>query len=287
MSRTTERILMLSAFAIVIALLVWRPSDPSVAEDNAEPPDRHLAGAGDDGPGDLRPENPPDAPEDPPGDRAADPPVDTPPEVPRFMRPGALEAGSGDGLVDQINYGPTMRFPIEKAPAYANSQVYRPGGFRGPPGGQCDPVNYSYAWWDNYCETRGHATPLCPAGRGHQGQDIRPATCERNVHWAVAAEAGTITSIGSYSVRLMTDSGVRFTYLHLQRSTLAVREGDRVQRGQRIGLVSNEFGGTPTTVHLHFEIRVAVAAGDIILNTHVPPYLALVDSYVRLLAGGA
>lgn len=294
MSPASQRVLILGvfSFAVVIALLIWwlspKPAASPVLSNSSQSvefvPYRE----------DLRDEsvelvNVPrrEEREEPSDNGSHEELVDTADDRFSFMPPGELEPGSGGGQVGQINYAPAMRFPVEQAPVYANSQVYRPGGFHGPPGGQCHPVNYSYAWRDNFCETRGHETPMCPTGRGHQGQDIRPSTCQRDVHWAVAAETGAITSVGSYSVRLMTDGGVRYTYLHLQRSSLAVGQGDRVQRGQRIGLISNEFGGTPTTTHLHFEIRVAVDAGGMILNTHVPPYLALVDSYRRLLSGGA
>jgi murein DD-endopeptidase MepM/ murein hydrolase activator NlpD len=64
-----------------------------------------------------------------------------------------------------------------------------------------------------------------------------------------------------------------------------VAQGDRVVRGQRLGLVSNEFGGGLTTIHLHFEIKMAVDTGAGITNTHVPPYLALVESYQALIDG--
>ena len=37
--------------------------------------------------------------------------------------------------------------------------------------------NYSYPWQDNFCETRDFQAGQCPGGFGHQGQDIRPATC--------------------------------------------------------------------------------------------------------------
>ena len=103
--------------------------------------------------------------------------------------------------------------------------------------------------------------------------------------WAVAAEDGTITSVGSYSVRLMSDEGVRYTYLHLDKNTLLVEAGDTVTRGQRLGFVSNEFGGNATTIHLHFEIKMAIATDQGLQNTVVPPYLALVDSYERLITG--
>src|SRR5690606_33435523 len=51
-------------------------------------------------------------------------------------------------------------------------------------------------------------------------------------------------------------------------------------RGQRLGTVSNEFGGTPTTIHLHFNIRQNVAG---VGNVYVPPYMSLVESYYELI----
>ena len=106
---------------------------------------------------------------------------------------GTLVSGSGTGRVDSKIYAPGMRFPIEKAPAYANSQVWGHGGNSGPGGGQCDVENFSYPWWDNYCETRSWTMPLCPAGKGHQGQDIRGATCTKNVHNTSATADGKIS----------------------------------------------------------------------------------------------
>lgn len=194
--------------------------------------------------------------------------------------PGALVDGSGQGRADETVYVPDMRFPIEEAPAFPNSQVYRPGGYRGPGGGQCDPSNYDYPWQDNYCESRSWDMPLCPAGQGHQGQDIRPATCDDDLWWAVAAESGTITSIGSYSVSLMSDTGTRHRYLHLSMDRLMVREGQRVQRGDRIGLVSNDFGGEITTIHLHYDLLQNVNG---VGNVYVPTYMSLVRSYEALL----
>lgn len=183
---------------------------------------------------------------------------------------------SGRGRVDAKVYAPTMRFPMEQARAFANSQVYGNGGGQGPGGGQCDAVNYAYPWHDNYCESRSYSMPLCPAGTGHQGQDIRPATCVKDTHWAVAAEAGTITSVGSYSVYLTAADGTRFDYLHMSQVQVAV--GARVTKGQRLGKVSNVFGGTPTTIHLHFNIRQSVPNVGAV---YVPPYTSLVESYKR------
>ncbi|HTJ83986.1 MAG TPA: M23 family metallopeptidase [Polyangiaceae bacterium] len=192
--------------------------------------------------------------------------------------PGQLVPGSGTGRVDENVYAPNMRFPMETGPAYANSQVWGHGGSSGPGGDQCDIENFSYPWHDNYCETRSWDMPLCPAGTGHQGQDTRTIDCVKNVHWVVAAEAGAVTSVGSYSVYITAADGTRYDYLHMGSVQVAV--GDDVTKGQRIGKVSNEFGGTPTTVHLHFNLRQDVAG---VGNVYVPPYLSMVTSYQTLM----
>ena len=198
-----------------------------------------------------------------------------------YNPPGQLVSGSGTGREDYTVYVPDMRYPMEAAPSFPNSQVWGRGGSQGPGGGQCDSQNYSYPWWDNFCETRQWDVPMCPGGKGHQGQDIRPATCEKNVHWGVAAEDGEITQIGSYSVYLEgTASGTRHRYLHMEPSTLTVSVGDRVTKGQRLGKISNAFGGTPTTIHLHYDLyQNASPMGP----SYVPTYMSLVTSYERLL----
>ena len=191
--------------------------------------------------------------------------------------PGKLVNGSGKGRVDMKVYAPGMRFPIESGPAFANSQVWGHGGNEGT-GSQCDKENFSYPWHDNYCETRSWNMPLCPSGAGHQGQDIRAASCMKGVHWTVAAVDGTITSIGSYSVYLTAADGTRYDYLHMQ--DVQVKEGQKVKRGDHMGKVSNQFGGELTTVHLHFNIHQNVAG---IGAVYVPTYLSLVSSYKTLL----
>lgn len=203
-------------------------------------------------------------------------------DVFQFEPHGALVPGSGRGRADTRNYLEGMRFPIEAAPAYANSQVWNPGGMNGGAGSQCSASNYAYPWRDNYCETRSWPISLCPAGTGHQGQDIRPASCVKNTHWAVAAFDGSVTSIGRYSLYVLSPDGkTRADYLHM--SDVAVAVGARITRGTRLGKVSNVFQvGTSTTIHLHFNIRQNLPA---LGWTFVPPYGALVDSYQRLLAG--
>ncbi len=197
-----------------------------------------------------------------------------------YNPPGQLKSGSGTGRVDDMVYVPGMRYPIEQAPSFPNSQVWGRGGLNGGGGGQCDAENYSYPWWDNFCETRQWEMPFCPGGTGHQGQDIRPSTCEKDVHWAVAAEAGSITNIGSYSVSLTTPDGTRHRYLHMEPGSLLVSVGSNVAKGDRLGRVSNAFGGTPTTIHLHYDIRRTVTSMG---PAYIPTYMSLVSSYEELI----
>jgi murein DD-endopeptidase MepM/ murein hydrolase activator NlpD len=250
------------------------PAEPPPAEPPSEPP-----------PVDPPAEPPPVEP--PPAEPPAEPPLKDPTgETFKFDPPGTLPANTGSGVNGDTVYAPGMRYPLEVAPSFPNSQVYGNGGGSGPGGSQCDKVNYSYPWRDNFCEKRSWETPICPAAQGHQGQDIRPATCKKGVHWAVAAEAGQITNIGSYTLTLTADNGIRYRYLHMKMDALAVNLGDKVTRGQRLGFVSNDFGGAPTTIHLHFEIKTTLQLPNGTSQIHfAPPYTSLVDSYKRLLKG--
>jgi MYXO-CTERM domain-containing protein len=195
-----------------------------------------------------------------------------------YRPPGELVAGSGKGRVDSKVYAPGIRFPIQDGPAFANSQVWGHGGSSGPGGSQCDIENFSYPWHDNYCETRTWDMPLCPSGTGHQGQDVRTSDCKANIHTTVAVADGTITNVGSYSVYLTRADGTRFDYLHM--SNVAVKVGQKVKTGDVMGKVSNVFGGTPTTVHLHFNIQQNVSGVGMV---YVPPYLSLIAAYETLI----
>ena len=203
-----------------------------------------------------------------------------------YNPPGTLIPKSGEGVVESIDYSPKMRFPIEKSPAFCNSQVYNFGGFKGPKSqnGWKDKRNYQYPWFDNFCEKRSRYS-CCPGKKGHQGQDIRPATSEDKKHFAVACDDGQITQIGSYSVRLRsTDGRNEYRYLHLDKETLKIKPGDKVKKGDVLGFVSNEFNGVPTTVHLHFEIRSTIQNGNNPPRLSVvSPYSSLVNSYEKLL----
>ncbi len=116
-----------------------------------------------------------------------------------YRPPGEIIANSGyrgqGGHRDMTVYA-QIRFPIEKAPAFANSQSFMNWGDCNLTGRVAwaptkgDPYhckrndkplvfdesakeNYSYPWQDNFCETRDFEVGQCANGMGHQGQDIR------------------------------------------------------------------------------------------------------------------
>jgi hypothetical protein len=226
------------------------------------------------------------------------PPVTTPstpaPVTPSFyfFRVGNLAPSSGAGTTEMSVLVPDMAFPIKSAPAVAQTQVYRwGGGIKG--GDQCDVRNFTAPWRDNYCESRSTAnsTPWCAKTGVHLGQDIRVGTPEgcklevktkaadRTRYEIVAVEDGVISNVGSYSITLRADSGGRiYRYLHLNMAKLKIATNQTVKKGDVIGYVSNDFGGTPTTLHLHFEIKLNTAANG---WQYAPPYSSLLEAYKR------
>ncbi|MEL6861718.1 MAG: peptidoglycan DD-metalloendopeptidase family protein [Pseudomonadota bacterium] len=208
-----------------------------------------------------------------------------------YYAPGDLIPGTGTGRFDATVYAPDMLFPIKTAPTWPQSMVYRLGGAVG--GDQCDPANYDIPWRDNFCEKRSSTrnTPMCPTNKVHQGQDIRvgsaadcnalrrQAKVDRGIHEVIAVEDGIIQHIGTYSVQLKgTQTGNIYSYLHLNMRRLRVSTMDVVSAGDTLGFVSNDFGSTPTTFHLHFEIKAPIEGEGIV---HVPPYMSLVAAYER------
>jgi murein DD-endopeptidase MepM/ murein hydrolase activator NlpD len=188
-----------------------------------------------------------------------------------------------------------MCWPLQDD-AFANSQVYGHGGGMAPAGtSQCDSVNYTLPWRDNFCEARSRDNPLCAGGgTGHQGQDIRPGHLQEEPALGGGRREGRDhrhrqlhrhPDLGSAAPHRV------YRYLHMQMAALAVKEGDTVTAGQKLGKVSNDFGGTPTTIHLHFELRAGVAGTTtdgkpVVLHTFLPPYMSLAEAYQRKLNGG-
>ncbi len=70
--------------------------------------------------------------------------------------------------------------------------------------------------------------------------------------------------------------------MHMNMDRLQVTEGQTVSAGQTVGYLSNDFGGTPTTMHLHMEFKQNI---DGVGWTWVSPYMSLVRAYERRLGG--
>lgn len=97
----------------------------------------------------------------------------------------------------------------------------------------------------------GHITSTY---RGHDGVDIN-ARGEDYGDRIVAAASGVVTHVGygkgyGRAVFIQTDTGYRTVYGHTSKTT--VREGQRVQAGDKIGEVGST--GNSTGPHLHFGV---------------------------------
>src|SRR5262245_44931387 len=243
-----------------------------------------------------------------------------------YHSPGDLLPGTGfkrnGGVADYTVYS-KIRFPLADAPAFANSQSFMNWGDCDATGrsgaGFLDGVrayrcrvngqmlvldesaadNYSYPWRDNFCEHRSFYVGQCPAGRGHQGQDIRPASCKQRIeganrcepyrHDVVAVRDGAVLRASSqealYIVANSSNERVRFRYLHMfpkQFNADGMVSGRLVHEGEVIGKVGNFFRRErATTYHMHFDMQVPTKYGWVFVN----PYMTLVAAYERLIRG--
>jgi hypothetical protein len=244
-----------------------------------------------------------------------------------YHRPGNLLPGTGfkrrSGVADYTVYS-KIRFPIADAPAFANSQSFmnwgnceatgRNGiGMRGRVAAYRCRVNsqrtlisdesaadnFSYPWRDNFCEHRFFFVGQCPGGLGHQGQDIRPATCKQRIqganrcepyqHDVVAVRDGAVLRAPRqetlYIVVNAPNERIRFRYLHMQPKQFdadGLVSGRFVREGEVIGKVGNFFKHERgTTYHLHFDVQVPTKYGWVFVN----PYMTLVAAYERLIRG--
>ncbi len=206
-----------------------------------------------------------------------------------YYPPGDV-AGGGGRLNDRYVYLPKIIFPIDVPPgmhAYMNSQIYGYGGYIGREAKSIDdPRNYdAMRMRDNYCEKRGWKMPLCPAGKGHQGVDMRPPSPEANKWDVLAVADGKIinTSKRLTSVRLEADDKTQYLYLHLEPSSIRVKAGQRVRQGEVLGKVSNWMNGRrQTSIQLHFQARQTISVGGRTMSTYVPPYTSLIAAYREL-----
>jgi murein DD-endopeptidase MepM/ murein hydrolase activator NlpD len=242
-----------------------------------------------------------------------------------YYGPGDLIPNSGykklPGRADYRVYA-EMRFPIANAPAYVKSQSFMPWGdcYRSGHTGRLGrkdnqysckvngiplvfnesaAVNFTYPWRDNFCELRDFLVGQCPAGYGHQGQDMRPANCVlKNAgadrclpyqHSVAAVRDGLIWrlpgNLGAYIVINTPHEFVRFRYLHMNPKFMdddGLVTGRQVSQGEIIGKVATwgdfESG---TSYHLHFSMQVVTRRGWVWVN----PYTSLVLAYERMIGG--
>ncbi len=242
-----------------------------------------------------------------------------------YGRPGQLirntGSGGGNGREDWTVYA-KVHFPLAQAPAYANSQSFMHWGNcdltgrtsrsseKGAPYrcrindkplifDESAPENRSYPWRDNFCEHRGYFVGQCPNGRGHQGQDIRPATCKLRNEGAdrcqpyqdavVAVRDGMILrALRTQSLYLIVNAPgerLRFRYLHMNPKHLddnGLVNGRMVREGETLGMAGNfDRFENGTTYHVHFDMQVPTRDGWVYVN----PYTTLVTAYERLIGG--
>ncbi len=242
-----------------------------------------------------------------------------------YRPPGEIIANSGyreqSGHPDHTVYS-QIRFPLESAPAFANSQSFLNWGdcfLRGrvpPPRrkgasyhcrsndkqlvfDESAGENYAYPWQDNFCEARDFEVGQCASGFGHQGQDIRPSSCilrndgadrcEPNKFPVVAARDGImIRSLKQQAATLLvntTTEHIRFRYMHMNPDRMdsdGLLNGRRVAEGEQIGLVSNYQDRSGGTTN-HLHFDVQVFTREGWL--WVNPYVTLVSAYERLIGG--
>jgi murein DD-endopeptidase MepM/ murein hydrolase activator NlpD len=208
---------------------------------------------------------------------------------------GDIIANSGfrrhAGHPDFTSYS-QIRFPLERTLAFVRSQSFGKRDKSDLPSG-------GYPWRDNFCESRSFSVGQCPGGFGHQGQDIRPATCpagsesrdncDPKQQAVVAVRGGVVIrspkqQAATLQINTRTEH-IRFRYMHMSPSRMdadGVLNGRRVVEGEKIGVVSNYLDHpNGTTRHLHFDVQVFTRDGWLWVN----PYVTLISAYERLIRG--
>jgi murein DD-endopeptidase MepM/ murein hydrolase activator NlpD len=211
-----------------------------------------------------------------------------------YRASGDIVANSGarkqGGHADHIAYS-QIRFPLEKAPAFAHSQSF---GKR-----KSDERTEEYPWRDNFCEARSFEVGQCASGFGHQGQDLRPAacppnneggeTCDPKQQAIVAVRDGIVIrapkqQAATVQINTRTEH-IRFRYMHMNPSAMdadGLLNGRRVAEGEKIGVVSNYLDHPAgTSRHLHFDVQLFTRDGWLWVN----PYTTLISAYERLIRG--
>ncbi|MGH2740215.1 MAG: M23 family metallopeptidase [Actinomycetota bacterium] len=131
-----------------------------------------------------------------------------------------------------------------------------------PPSGSpesTEPAYGSYDWPVRGPIIRPFESPAHPYAAGHRGIDIGApfGTPVQAAAPGLVAFAGSVG--GSLFVSVDHPDGIRTTYSWL--SSIAVRRGDRVERGDILGATGSGHPGSPRT-HLHFGARI----GDLYID---------------------
>jgi hypothetical protein len=209
-----------------------------------------------------------------------------------YHSPGVMTFAGDAGVKDRRAFFSQMKFPIRVGPeaagdgkpllAFANSQVFIPGGFE-----TNDSRLYVYPWTDTLCESKhvGGDMPLCPntSHRGHQGVDIRPNAPNNAIFDIVAWADGIVTFVSGtgtseVNIRDADNNGNECVYLHL-RPAATLKAGQTVKKGDVIGKVSNLMTGGGTSIHLHFECKATHP--DLRAKVKMPVYTSLIAAYRR------
>jgi hypothetical protein len=191
-----------------------------------------------------------------------------------------------------------IRFPLEKAPAFAHSQSFRLRRSSDKPIDEIS-ANGGYPWRNNFCEARSFSVGQCPGGFGHQGQDISPESCAQpnengercdpRQQAVLAVRDGVLIRSWKQQAAMLQintrTEHIRFRYMHMNPASMdadGVLSGRHVQEGEKIGVVSNYLDHpNGTTHHLHFDVQVFTRDGWLWVN----PYVTLISAYERLIRG--
>jgi murein DD-endopeptidase MepM/ murein hydrolase activator NlpD len=217
-----------------------------------------------------------------------------------YFAPGQVQSGTSfrgqGGRADYTVYS-RIRFPLADAPVVAGTELFR----RGTRLRITDPNDFlavqaaTVPWRDNFCERRGFSVSQCPAGIGHQGQDIRPLLCHPAPNSDRCDPPGDVVAVrdgmilrsprqeAAYLVVNTANEHIRFRYLHMSPRKMDadnLLNGRRVTEGEVIGEVGNySMKEAGTSYHLHFDVQVPTRDGWVFVS----PYMTLVSAYERLI----
>jgi len=120
------------------------------------------------------------------------------------------------------------------------------------PGGE-GKITSLYGWRRRIFQTRGLIFENGVVKEFHHGIDLSadPGTS------IIALAPGTVImaeELDKYGNTVVIDHGFNYETLSAHLSEIKVKEGDKVERGQVIGIIGDS--GLTTGVHLHLEVRL-------------------------------